>query len=485
MVEGGAYLLAGPPVIGKSTLGIQVALRRALSICSVAVVAAASLPAPVAGQVTTFPGIEWSRYQLSNGLDVVLAPDPAATEVSVELWIHVGARHEAPGRFGLAHFFEHAMPFGQGMTRTRVGRQLLDSMRTDSNAITRFDYTRFYTQARAEALDLFLQAAADRLRADPVFELTAAGVDAHRRNVVTEIARAAGGTWGWPVKVALHAGTFGAHHPYGHHIYGSEAETRETSADDMLRWFRAHVRPEYTTLIVVGRFDSPDARSAIELAFGGIPGGRRPPRAESTVPAVALATDSVEVAANGSHVFMSWPVPPWGSEERAPLTLIARILTDRLAAGRPPSVQDAVAETEFLELAGRFTVRATFTREADRPGIEAWLRREVTRLLADGVTQRELQAAKDVIVADTRAHMAALGWENSRSELLGEGVIFADDPGAYVLALARVGTVTPAAARGSLQRWLADPGFLLVVRGTSAQRPTGRSAVPRAEGRTE
>jgi len=413
--------------------------------------------------------IPWSRYRLPNGLDVVLAPDETASEVSIEMWIHVGARHEAPGRFGLAHFFEHAMPFGLGVIRTQVGRGLLDSMRTNSNAITRFDYTRFYAQARAEAMDLFLLAAADRLRADPVLELTAARVETHRRNVVNEIARAAGGPWGWPVKLALHTGTFGPHHPYGHHMYGSEAETLGTSADDLLRWHRAHIRPEYTTLIVVGRFDPAAARSAIEQAFGGIPGGTRLVRSAHAVPVVAPATDSVSVVSDRSHVFLSWAVPQWDSEERPSLTVLARVLSYRLAASRPFSVQDATAEAEFWELAGRFGVRATFSKEADRPAIEAWLRREVARLLADGVTERELRMAHEAEIASIREQLLVLGWQSSRSELLGEGAIFADDPGAYLLHLERQGAVTPEIARRTALRWLADQGFLLVVRGTARQ----------------
>ena len=422
---------------------------------------AAAQPPPVA--------IEWSRYQLQNGLNVVLAPDDTQGEVSIELWIHVGARHEAPGRFGLAHLFEHAMPFGQGVIRTRLGRQLLDSMRTNSNAITRFDYTRFYLQARPEALDLFLLAAADRLRADPVLELTAERVEAHRRNVTAEIDRAASGTWGWPVKAALHAGTFGLDHPYGHHIYGSEAETRETSADDLLRWFRAHIRPEYATLIVVGRFDATAAQVAIQRAFGAIPGGTRPGRAAPSVPAVKPVTDTVMIASGRSHVFLSWAVPQAASEERAPLALLARVLTERLTATRPPSVENAVAETEFWELAGRFGLRVTFpsTAEADGRVIDTWLRLALADLVANGVTEPELRRARNAEVADIREQLMALGWQRSRSELLGEGVIFSDDPGAHRRELMRQLTVTPDVAHRTALRWLSDSPFCLVVRGVA------------------
>lgn len=426
-------------------------------------------PVSVAAQAAPPIALDWFRYQLRNGLDVVLAPDDTAAEVSVELWVHMGARHESPGRFGLAHFFEHAMPFGQGVIRTGLGRELVDSMRTNSNAITRFDYTRFYTQARAEALELFLHVAADRLRADPVLELTPERLAVHRRNVRSEIGRAANGTWGWPVKSALHAATFGPQHPYGHHIYGSEAETRDVTADDMLRWFRAHIRPEYTTLIVTGRFDTATARLAIERAFGGIAGGERPDRAAPAVPIMAPVVDTVTITSRTSYVFLSWVVPQAASEERAPLTLLARVLTERLRANRPASVEDAMAETEFWELAGRFGLRASFPSEveADRPVVEAWLRGTLADLLTNGVTLAELRAARDAELVDIREQMAALGWQRSRTELLGEGVIFSDNPDAYRVQLARQESVTPDAARRTAVQWLGDRGALLVVRGVA------------------
>jgi hypothetical protein len=63
--------------------------------------------------------------------------------------------------------------------------------------------------------------------------------------------------------------------------------------------------------------------------------------------------------------------------------------------------------------------------------------------------------------------MTALGWQRSRAELLGEGVIFSADPDAYRVQLARQEAVTPDIARRTAVQWLADRGALLVVRGVA------------------
>lgn len=248
--------------------------------------------------------INWSRFQLPNGLDVVFAPDDSATEVSIEWWGRAVARQEAPGRFGLAHFFEHATPWGQGVLRTKLGRRLFDSVLSDGNA-----------------------------------SCSRMGLGGER--------------------AALVAGP--------------------------------HTRP---------------------------------------------TTDS----------------------EPAPLS------------------RAATADTEFRDLAGRLGITATFSRQTDRPAIETWLRRELARVLADDVTERELELAREVEIIEVREKLTRLGWQNTRSELLGEGVIFADDPGSYLRRLARQADVTPDDARRCALKWLGRPGFTLFARSTQANdgRPNDR-----------
>src|SRR5204862_2305715 len=51
------------------------------------------------------------KWRLDNGLEVVLVPDPQATNISYTTWFRVGSRNEDErgGETGLAHLFEHLM----------------------------------------------------------------------------------------------------------------------------------------------------------------------------------------------------------------------------------------------------------------------------------------------------------------------------------------------------------------------------------------
>lgn len=404
-----------------------------------------------------------SRHQLPNGLDVVLAPDPSEARIAIELWVRMGSRDEPAGRFGLAHFFEHATPIGQGLRSTTMGRQLLDSLAIDRNAVTRFDYTRYFTLVPVEGLEVGVLAVADRLRADPVQEFAVPQVELHRRNVAAEIVRFALTPWGWPVRSALLEGTFGPGHPYGHHLYGSEQQTRDISADDLLRWHRAHFRPEYATLILVGGFDGALALATIRRTFGSIPGGRRPAPGTAMNVVASRGSASLRLPGASSATLLSWALPPWGSPDHAALTLIGRILVDRLAGDRPAPVDSTSAVVEFWQLGGRLGVSATLTGEPARPAVEKWLYQEVKDVSERGVPESEFEAARHTVLGEVRGHLRRLGWFSSRAELLGEGVIYTDDPAAFLGILQRLAELDPSDVQQAARRWIAGSGFRLSV----------------------
>src|ERR1039458_7735467 len=60
---------------------------------------------------------------LANGLRVIVSEDHSVPNVTVNLWVNVGSRHEVEGRTGFAHLFEHLM--FQGSANVASGEHLL------------------------------------------------------------------------------------------------------------------------------------------------------------------------------------------------------------------------------------------------------------------------------------------------------------------------------------------------------------------------
>ena len=75
------------------------------------VLAAAALllcfPRPGTGQSRA--RIDYESYELDNGLRVIIAEDHSTPVTAVDVWYHVGSRHDPEGRSGFAHLFEHMM----------------------------------------------------------------------------------------------------------------------------------------------------------------------------------------------------------------------------------------------------------------------------------------------------------------------------------------------------------------------------------------
>src|SRR5579859_4807284 len=82
-----------------------------------------------------------------NGTQLGVATIPGQDEVAVGLWFRVGARHDPPGKSGLAHFHEHMVFMG---TKTRTTREIARALEihspTNNNAETTYEATSYYAQ---------------------------------------------------------------------------------------------------------------------------------------------------------------------------------------------------------------------------------------------------------------------------------------------------------------------------------------------------
>src|SRR6202000_2464737 len=81
------------------------------------------------------------KYQLPNGLTVLLQEDHSVPLVSYQQWFRVGSKDEDTGKTGLAHFFEHMMFKGSSQYPKDVFQHSLPSKGAQFNAFTTADYT--------------------------------------------------------------------------------------------------------------------------------------------------------------------------------------------------------------------------------------------------------------------------------------------------------------------------------------------------------
>ena len=113
------------------------------TLCVAMSVATPIVAAPTPGPATPdIPRIDYEKYTLPNGLDVILVEDHRLPLVATNIWYHVGAANEAPGLTGFAHLFEHMMFAATKHVPRGLADQLLEAAGgTDSNGSTAFDRT--------------------------------------------------------------------------------------------------------------------------------------------------------------------------------------------------------------------------------------------------------------------------------------------------------------------------------------------------------
>src|ERR671910_2349565 len=106
---------------------------------------------------TDIPKLDIEKYTLPNGLEVILSEDHRVPLVGVDLWYHVGPAHEAPGRTGFAHLFEHMMFQGSKHIESDAHFKLLAGAgATGVNGTTGFDRTNYFETMPSNQLELAL-----------------------------------------------------------------------------------------------------------------------------------------------------------------------------------------------------------------------------------------------------------------------------------------------------------------------------------------
>ncbi|WP_346012115.1 pitrilysin family protein [Streptomyces sp. SID3343] len=216
---------------------------------------------------THFP---WALHQtrLDNGLRVVVCPDATVPLAAVNLWYDVGSRHEAEGKHGFAHLFEHLMFEGSAHVDKGGHFAAIEGCGGDNiNASTNPDRTNYYQTVPSGQLALALWLEADRMGS---LALTQETLDNQREVVKNErrerYDNVPYGTW-MEEMVAL---AYPAGHPYATSTIGSMAELDGARLSDFVDFHATYYAPDNAVLTVVGDVDPDEVVALARRYFGGI-----------------------------------------------------------------------------------------------------------------------------------------------------------------------------------------------------------------------
>ncbi|MDZ4111667.1 MAG: pitrilysin family protein [Brevundimonas sp.] len=438
----------------------------------VAVASAPALPqaaplqgAPVADLVARVD-IPWSRFQLDNGLTVIVHEDRKAPVVAVSIWYNVGSKDEPAGSTGFAHLFEHLM-FGGSENSPQSHIQAMSAAgATGLNGTTWFDRTNYFQTVPTPALEQTLFLESDRMG----YLLGQVGQDVLdlQRGVVQNEKRQRDNQPYGLASYAQQEALFPEGHPYRHSTIGSMADLDAASLETVRDWFRDNYGPNNAVLVLSGDIDEATARTLTQRYFGTIPRGPVNVPAGADIPTLAAPVEQVlrdRVAS--TRISRAWVVPGMLDPDAVPLSVGASILgglassrlDNALVRGDQTAASVSAGAQGFHRL-GFFSYSANVKPGGDAAAVAARMDAILADLIANGPTQDEIDR---VVTQYAARRIQGLEQVNGKASALAEGQLYAGDPDFYKTELRAYAAVTPTQVQAAMQRWLSRPVYRQIV----------------------
>jgi zinc protease len=271
-----------------------------------------------------------TKWRLSNGLEILLMPDPAATSISYTTWFRVGSRNEnvAAGESGLAHLFEHLMFTQTKTTAANEFDRAMEEVGGSSNAMTYYDFTAYVDDLPPSEL-----AVAARLEADRMInlDLRKRQVETERDVVAEERLSSVEDSVDGILEEILYQQAFKTH-PYRWPIIGSMKDIKSITQEKAVAFYRKFYAPGNAVLVLAGKIDEAAALRLLATAYGSIPSAPPPPPddAQPERAPAALVRTTLTRPVPADRLVLGFPAPGLGAADRA-----AYEIANELLAGGP------------------------------------------------------------------------------------------------------------------------------------------------------
>lgn len=474
--------------------------RRALAVSRLAVIVGAFAPSAVGQQLappsaraaiaseaptsaTAQSTVGPIRYQLSNGLTVILEERHGVPQIATRMIVGAGRREQPPGHTGLAHMLEHLM-----FERTAHGSAdfstLVEALGAiEVNGETSDTETVYHAVIPAHRLEEMLWLESDRL-GFLLQRLDQPTLDAQRRVVQSEhrerVDDVAGGFFMRFVAEAW----FPVGHPQ-RDVFEHPEDVAAIRLNDLRWFFQRWYVPANVTLVLVGDFNTAQARAWIERYFGSLANSPVPARSAASPVTITAERRIVVEAPAGNRVLIRWPTPAALSAGDADATLAAFVLSgtthsrlDRRLVDELDIASSITATQASDNQSGTFTISVFAGDEHTNDELMPQLDAAIALLRTQPIAQAEFDRAKRRVIEHVRREGLNL---DARCEQLGS---YRQFEGRSVdvtsLRVAQLSQSTPQSVLAFARQWLA-PEHRLVAFLRQTYREERRGVLARAQ----
>lgn len=346
--------------------------------------------------------LDYEKYTLDNGLDVVLHQDDSDPIVAVAILVHVGSNREKPGRTGFAHFFEH-MLFQRSENVPEGGFfKNIDEWGGTFNGGTWSDGTVYFEVVPKDALEKVLWMESDRMGYF-INAVSLASLEGEKPVVQNEkrqrVDNQPYGHTGSVIRKAIYP----EGHPYNWTVIGELEDLQNATLDDVKEFYEKWYGPNNATLVIAGDIQKTQIKDQIQKYFGEIPsrGIDTPMDPKPVTLAESKSFYYEDNFASLPEIRLTYPSVEQYHEDQWALDALGQILTD---GKRAPLYKAIVEEAKLApnvrsnngsnELAGTFTIRVRANDGVDLDTVRTVIDATLEKFDKEGFDVKDLDRIK-------------------------------------------------------------------------------------------
>src|SRR5215469_1243701 len=401
--------------------------------------------------------VEVKTHTLKNGMKILVQEDHTIPNVALYIFYRIGSRNERPGTTGLSHFFEHMMFNGSKKYGPGEFDRTMEAAGGSNNAYTTEDVTVYQDWFPRSTLELIFDLEADRIRDlsfDPKMIQSERGVVASERRTSVD-----SNNFGL-LNEQLQATAFSAH-PYQWPVVGWPSDIENWTMDDLKHHFEMGYSPSNATMVVTGDVTADEIFKLAERYIEPIPSHAPPPKVTTREPdQMGERRLVVKKFAQLPILMIAYHIPESASPDYYPL----RVLQTILSSGQSSRLYKRVVDKDQLALFIQggfgfafdptlFTITAQPKAGVQPEAVEKAVYEELDRVKDNGVTDEEIQKAKNILLAGFYREMKTI---NGKANTIGSYEVFFGDYHKLFSAADDYNKVTADAVRAVARKYFSD-----------------------------
>ena len=340
--------------------------------------------------------VEFTEYQLDNGLDVILHKDNTAPVVTTSVMYHVGGKDRINDKTGFAHFFEHLLFEGTENIPKGEWMKIVAANGGNNNANTSNDRTYYYETFPSNNLELGLWMESERMLHPIIKE---EGVQTQNEVVKEEKRlRIDNAPYGHLLDEVL--SNLFKKHPYKDPNIGYMDDLDAATLEEFQQYFKDYYAPGNATLVVAGDINIEETKEMIQKYFGTIPARET---VEKNYPEEEPITSEIHDTAYDPNiqipaVAIGYRTPAMTERDAYVLDMISSVLSDgkssRLYKKLVDDQKQALQVSAFnlaQEDYGTYIIFGLPLGETSLDTLTAEIDEEINKLQTELISQREYE----------------------------------------------------------------------------------------------